>query len=254
MSHFTVGIITRDPHRIDTLLEPYCEGDEYYYEKELYMDRDQYIEEYKINNPDTTLTDDEIYETAKDSYSGVEEDGIYDYYNPDAKWDWYEIGGRWANSLKIPKNCESYDGQHYGESNNPKGKGRYRWVDGAKIKDICWAEMNHLTKEALKSHSDFWDKYVLNGDPDYDPGFAYKREYYLDRYKTKENYIMKQSTFATHSLLIEEDGWYEVGEMGWFGVDDSTADSENDYLTKFYDIINNPTYNDYWFIVVDCHI
>lgn len=36
-------------------------------------------------------------------YSGVEEDGIYDYYNPDAKWDWYEIGGRWSNALKVKK-------------------------------------------------------------------------------------------------------------------------------------------------------
>ena len=101
MSHFTVGVITRDPHNVDYLLRPYDENGTDYYIKELYMSKEDYINSYKNEHPDTTLTDEQIYATANDMYTGVEEDGIYDYYNPDAKWDWYEIGGRWPNSLTI---------------------------------------------------------------------------------------------------------------------------------------------------------
>lgn len=33
----------------------------------------------------------------------VDEDGLYEMttYNPDSKWDWYEVGGRWAGHLKL---------------------------------------------------------------------------------------------------------------------------------------------------------
>ena len=87
MSHFTVGVITRDPHNVDYLLRPYDENGTDYYIKELYMSKEDYINSYKNEHPDTTLTDEQIYATANDMYTGVEEDGIYDYYNPDKQWD-----------------------------------------------------------------------------------------------------------------------------------------------------------------------
>ncbi len=41
------------------------------------------------------------------SWSGIylnKEGTYYGYYNnPNAKWDWFEIGGRWAGSLKLKK-------------------------------------------------------------------------------------------------------------------------------------------------------
>ena len=49
------------------------------------MSKEDYINEYKNEHPDTTLTDEQIYATADDMYSGVEEDGIYDYYNPNVE-------------------------------------------------------------------------------------------------------------------------------------------------------------------------
>ena len=254
MSHFTVGVITRDPYNVDYLLRPYDENGTDYYIKELYMSKEDYINSYKNEHPDTTLTDKQIYATANDMYTGVEEDGIYDYYNPDAKWDWYEIGGRWPNSLKVKKDAQFNMGGHYGKMGTPEGKGRYRWVDAAPLCEIEWDLMNTISPEQKKKASEFWDKYVLNQDPNYDAKFAYKREYYLDRYKTKEEYIKRTNIFTTHDLLVEDRGWITVGDMGWFGCDDSTYDSETNYIKQFYDIVKAPEYQNYWFVVVDCHI
>ena len=254
MSHFTVGVITRDPYNVDYLLRPYDENGTDYYIKELYMSKEDYINSYKNEHPDTTLTDEQIYATANDMYTGVEEDGIYDYYNPDAKWDWYEIGGRWSNSLKVKKDAQFNMGGHYGKMGTPEGKGRYRWVDAAPLCEIEWDLMNTVSPEQKKKASEFWDKYVLNQDPNYDAKFAYKREYYLDRYKTKEEYIKRTNIFTTHDLLVEDREWITVGDMGWFGCDGSTYDSETDYIKQFYDIVKAPEYQNYWFVVVDCHI
>lgn len=254
MSHFTVGVITRDPYNVDYLLRPYDENGTDYYIKELYMSKEDYINSYKNEHPDTTLTDEQIYATANDMYTGVEEDGIYDYYNPDAKWDWYEIGGRWPNSLKVKKDAQFNMGGHYGKMGTPEGKGRYRWVDAAPLCEIEWDLMNTISPEQKKKASEFWDKYVLNQDPNYDAKFAYKREYYLDRYKTKEEYIKRTNIFTTHDLLVEDREWITVGDMGWFGCDGSTYDSETDYIKQFYDIVKAPEYQNYWFVVVDCHI
>lgn len=254
MSHFTVGVITRDPYNVDYLLRPYDENGTDYYIKELYMSKEDYINSYKNEHPDTTLTDEQIYATANDMYTGIEEDGIYDYYNPDAKWDWYEIGGRWPNSLKVKKDAQFNMGGHYGKMGTPEGKGRYRWVDAAPLCEIEWDLMNTISPEQKKKASEFWDKYVLNQDPNYDAKFAYKREYYLDRYKTKEEYIKRTNIFTTHDLLVEDRGWITVGDMGWFGCDGSTYDSETDYIKQFYDIVKAPEYQNYWFVVVDCHI
>ena len=254
MSHFTVGVITRNPHNVDCLLAPYDENGTDYYIKELYMSKEDYINDYKNEHPDTTLTDEQIYATADDMYSGVEKDGIYDYYNPDAKWDWYEIGGRWSNALKVKKDAQFRMGGHYDEVGVPTGKGRYRWVDAAPLCEVEWDLMNTVTPKQKKEASEFWDKYVLNQDPNYDAKFAYKREYYLDRYKTKEEYIKRTNTFTTHDLLVEDQGWFTVGDMGWFGCDDSTYDSETNYIKQFYDIVKTTEYQNYWFVVVDCHI
>ena len=48
-------------------------------------------------------TDDECYEDIKRSFDEdmIEPNGdLLSIYNPNSKWDWYTIGGRWNNYLK----------------------------------------------------------------------------------------------------------------------------------------------------------
>lgn len=84
MSHFVVLVTGED---YEEALAPYNENDEYY------------------------QTDVE-YEGTDDEYR----------YNPDGKWDWYEVGGRWAGML-LHKNGE--------------------WVDQLRKKDLDLEGMEH---------------------------------------------------------------------------------------------------------------
>ncbi len=261
MSHFTVGLIVKNKEGIDDALSPYSGNNYDYFERVPEISREDYIRNFREGNPDTELSDDDIWTMAEEDYgeSYVDKDMAYVAYNPDARYDWYEIGGRWPNMLRVKKNNKNIIcGGHYGNTNEAVGKGRYRYVDGARIKDIDWITMNKADNTKIMKMSAFWDGYVMGKNPDEDYGFCYKPEYYKEMYKDKEDYIMKSSLFYTHDLLLcpEDDysEWISMGEMGWFGLDASTEESLNEYLDRFYKIIHDPQYQDYWFVVVDCHI
>lgn len=63
-------------------------------------------------------------------------------YNPDSKWDWYEVGGRWAGSLQLKEGVEPLAPLHfsYGWSDAEKKEVEDmnpRKVDMAYLKDIA---------------------------------------------------------------------------------------------------------------------
>ena len=186
-------------------------------------------------------------------------------YNPNSKWDWYDIGGRWRNSLltkidneDVVTECSLVDLMTQGKNltkDAPKG---YKWVDGAKIKDIDFKkaiEFRNTYNKAIR----FWEIYIEGQEPQTEEEKEkikwemYKKEYYIERYETKENYAKRESTFTTWALL-DEDGWHEQGKMGWWAANDSTKDSEELFVEKFTETINKPENQDKYLIIVDCHI
>ena len=259
MSHFTVGVIVENPRDLERALAPYNEQDEDFMIREVNWTREDYIKYHRQDHPDLEQSDDEIWAEARESYGleNSDDENIYGYYNPNARWDWWVIGGRWRYQLKVPKGAEQIKDQDFFAGEPRKQKGKNRWVDGAKIKDIKWADMNRPTMKQLENMGRFWDV-VVDGAPKEegeDFGWHYRPEYYRELYGTKENYIMKECMFYTHDLLDGiTDQWYTMGDMGWFGCDASTGESFIKYLQDFYEIIQRPEYQDYWFIVVDCHI
>jgi hypothetical protein len=140
MSHFTVAVFTEpDGLTVDELLEPFDENmtvDRYIsYTKQQIIERSkqafqsvidseefkQYIAdpehyaethdvssgrlEYLKEVADTHYwTDEQFY---KDGIKYVDEDeldeegNVFSTYNPKSKWDWYEVGGRWSDMLKL---------------------------------------------------------------------------------------------------------------------------------------------------------
>ena len=138
MSHFAVYVFTnKDGRDIDELLAPYDE--EIVCAPYIVYTRQQAIEKVReeindfknssiyqdfLRDPDTykqncenedhikyleeefpkkmKWTDDECYEDLKRWYEEdmIDEDGnLLSTYNPNSKWDWYEIGGRWSKEL-----------------------------------------------------------------------------------------------------------------------------------------------------------
>jgi hypothetical protein len=111
MSHFAVLIIGED---IEGKLAPYDENLEVtaYIDRtreELEKERKEIIEEAKNPPKDTTID----YSVYKDGMSlaefveayhemNIDEKGnTLTTYNPESKWDWYAIGGRWKGMLKL---------------------------------------------------------------------------------------------------------------------------------------------------------
>lgn len=254
MSHFTLGVIVNRLEDVNRVVDKYLTGNENYFERLPYCSRERYINSYRqFREAPEGMTDNEILEIAIQEYGqeNVDEDTIYHYINPNGRLDYYTIGGRWANSLKIKSSVEDYTGWHV--ETDPDKKLKYKLVDGAKIKDIQWKKMSLPKKQDIIDKTDFWHHYVELKDKtrnDY-----YSPDYYLSKYGTLENYLEKSSLYMTYALLDGiEDVWYEIGDTGFSGAENTTHYTVDDYSKIFYDLIERKDNQENYFVLVDCHV
>ncbi len=280
MSHYTVAVITDDINKLKSMLAPYDEGLEV--KPYIYKTKEDIIKDYKERKEEALKrkaegkeldkydlkyikanSDEEFYKLGIYDDEQYDEDGNeLSTYNPDSRWDWYEIGGRWHNILLTKKNnndvIEGNPSWGNLESNSKEAPEGYKWVDGARIKDIDFQraiEFKNTYNKAIR----FWEIYVEGQEPKTEEEkedikwTRYEKEYYTERYETKENYAKIQSTFTCWALL-DETGWHEKGKMGWWAVADDTKDSELAFIEKFTETINKPENQDKYLIIVDCHI
>jgi hypothetical protein len=114
-----------------------------------YVESD-YDEGFFVNSEDELDMDG----THKYGYGVLDENGevlkVINRTNPNRKWDWYEIGGRWAGMLPIkPEHQSEYIG------NEPNFS--WGWEEGQKVKVV----IEQLKQDsALKGHIDF--DYIKN--------------------------------------------------------------------------------------------
>lgn len=223
MSHYAVVVFAEDGD-FDGLLAPYNEADEKYkvFVPKPYEQIEEEFNRFKLNNPDWTM---EMY---LDQYS--HEDGEWGYReNPQGYWDWYTLDGKdYLFELK--------DGA------KPDDRGDYHKAD------YLWEEDDEVLAE---SAGQFWDRYIAtakNGDP---PSL-YRREYYLERYKTKEQYMQECSKTVPYAFITPDGKWHAPGRVGWFGMSDENAEDWNRYEKEWHAYLktgDNPCVS-----IVDCHI
>jgi hypothetical protein len=212
--------------------DKFLEDPERYKEKCINPEHIEYLE--KEFPKRLVWTDEQIleYEYSKYNEEEIGFDGeIYSTYNPNSKWDWYTIGGRWSGHITTKQGKQ---------------------VDYCYVKDIDLTP----NKEIYQTAKRYWEL-IVEGQPlkenEIKPFSFYSKEYYLDLYETKENYATLQSCFSTYALLVDGE-WIEPGKMGWFAMSSETAESKKEYTNRFNEILNDPKYQNYVFVVVDCHI
>ena len=286
MSHFTVAVITKSKSakELEKLLEPYDENKD----TDPYISRtkEQIIKEAKerkekINNYYTehpekkemrmteweqdyikAHTDEELYDIEKDDYCDHDEEGNeLSTYNPNSKWDWYSIGGRWNNIIIVDKdnNDVCTEGElgiyNQGVETTVEGHPELKKVNGARIKDIKFDMMGGDYDKAIR----FWEIVVDGSKPQNEDEKNAKEwncwnpKYYIDQYGNKEEYARLQSQFYTYALL-DEKGWVEQEKMGWWGIDNATESSRKEYVEKFKEYIEAPENQEKYLFIVDCHI
>lgn len=199
--------------------------------------REYYAEKLSKEN----LTDEEIYKDYREQFddkSYNENGDILSTYNPNSKWDWWCVGGRWSGLLRVKDE-----------------NGNITDDDEGKIKDI---DFSPSTEESA-SHERWWDV-VIGGAPleEGEDKFSFllwekTKEEIIETYGTKENYVTEKCKFRTYALLTPEGEWFEPGKMGWWAMTTETPESIKDY-NKFFDDFLAKADPEWTLTIVDCHI
>ena len=211
------------------------------------------------------MTDEEIYQNAIKYYEEEDlgPDGeVYSTYNPDSKWDWYEVGGRYAGRIALKENVEGYPTPNFSwgwseEDKESVMKGG-SMVDEAYLRDIDFSKM-HRTEEDYKEALRYWELIVEGIKPKNKKEEEmvkynwYKPEYYTERYKDKETYAKCNSSFSMWAV-VKDGVWYEKGQMGWWAMSNETHDEAVDWEMNFFDRFIKDLPEDTLITVVDCHI
>ncbi len=272
MSHYTVLIIGEDP---GAQLEPFWELDLNRQEmmednravfdpsfkvEDLEKEFEKFKEEHKKEMEESKEDYWKKYKTCSakkwlDNWSGeyLNKEGThYGYYrNPNAKWDWHSLGGRWTGSLKLKKGRRG----EVGEPGLGASRAKSRTCDQARKGDIDFSS----DKKAYKGFIRFWELYVEGKKPknkeeqEIIKHEIYKKEYFLAQFKTKERYAQLQSEFSTHAVLKDGE-WFESGKMGWWGMSSATPKQEGEFKEGFYDRWIKDLPDDMLLSVYDCHI
>ena len=253
--HFAVAVFSDDTKTLDQLLEPYQENnmgtvcDDYL---EFFNVEDEYRKKYETES--TTMVKlsngtieypwsesakkdadaekielhfKDIYATFEEfmeGYGDYEKDeitGKYGYWeNPNAKWDWWEIGGRYSYS--------------------------YRKVDG-KVKDYDFSPDEEDYKEAIR----IWE-IVVEGQPlkeGEEMPFINNPKYYTNKFNDKETFAKLSANFVTYAVITPDGEWHQNG-VGYVPTGEENIDWNVNYKARFID-----TADPEWYLtIVDSHI
>lgn len=148
--------------------------------------------------------------------------------NPNAMWDWYQIGGRWPAMFLVRNDCvEHSPGERSwcNEDSELKAPEGYIWVAAARKKDIHWDVMRDwMTKKATerfqhlqtmfaegKLEEGFYAHIVEDGIVswgDYDYRKDESLEEYLERCSIPKSW---KYPFSVHDI-VDADNWLENGD------------------------------------------
>jgi hypothetical protein len=282
MSHFVVLVFGDN---IEKQLEKYDERKrvpEYNRGEVSEKDKTSMLNYYQTNN-NFVGTFEECYAKHGKEWDGnslkKDENGVwceFSTYNPDSKWDWYIIGGRWSGFFKLKAAVEQVLGKP-GVFKNEAEKG---YGDVVKKKDIDFEGMRN--DAAIKAGNRYDEIIAIIGElPDIEswesvteritdikeardfygrqPRIAALREadhhfVECEDFKcTREEYVEKSRNGAITAYSIVKDGvWYQKGDMGWWGMtsNEISDDEWNQKVAELFDSISDDTV----ITMVDCHI
>lgn len=188
----------------------------------------EYIDEIKEDIRDYAkkiehYTDEDYYDYIAYDYTEdmIDKEGnLYSTYNPNSKWESWEIGGRWNNYLTLKREKDNYPILN---------------TNVAKIKDI---DFDYVSEKVVKRYEAIWEQEVDGKYQETGERFTmYTKGQLLNKYKTKENFIKTVTEFRTHAILTPDGTWHEPIQ---------TED--------YFKILDKEKYKDHILYIIDCHI
>ena len=186
----------------------------------------------------------------------IDNDTIYNvwYSNPQAKWDWWVVGGRWRD---MGDNGFFEDLSVFSETKKiPYWKEELASFKLHEIEQELDIDRENITKED-------YDKAIT----EYIKSNKIVRFYDTDTREPREYYkaedlltIVDRKVETAWAMLFPEEGWIEAGEMGWFGMSSldsldlqETEQAKSDQFALTDNLVEK--YKDTHIgLVVDCHI
>ena len=155
------------------------------------------------------------------------------YHNPQAHWDWFQIGGRWAGEQDIVK------------------------AKDFKLDTSTPEDREDLRKmwKLLTCKEDWNDNQRNLADSLGIVARIYNAEYYINKYGTEDAYVESQCKNYPYCFVDTNGDWNQPGEIGWF-IDDVESDGLEKYHRAFVDELEKAKASDetVWLVNVDFHI
>jgi len=166
-------------------------------------------------------TDEQVYQDAISNYEPdmiAPEGGILTRNNPNSKWDWYVVGGRWTGKLILKNGCEGKRGTSRLQDTMSQN------YDSALMTDVDFEKMK---QEQLLS---------------------------LQPYESVVEYTEILSLFHTCAVITPDGKWHaQEKSLCHTTLDEMTAD-ERDWRINYYKHFIQPAIENEWHItIVDCH-
>jgi hypothetical protein len=210
-------------------------------------------------------------------YSKDPATGRYGYWeNPNRKWDWYQIGGRWTGMFKLLPEAGGEVGSP-GLMTNPAEVG---FADQARKRDIDFEGMRDKREAEVRGEfqkyreltaglvaPEPWDKFRENFDSieearkawhelvwvsAVNQGFHFWDTDTVTYFADEEATVKKEREKAIATFAVLKDGqWYERGEMGWWAF---VSDDKGEEWYEQYAQLLDELPDDTLLTVVDCHI
>lgn len=296
MSHFTVLVIGPDH---DKQLQPFhefeCTGtdDEFVQDRDVtaecreHADDDDPLGLGYFGLEDKTVTSEAQIDKAKThkyGYAIVDSAGALvkavQRTNPNRKWDWWQVGGRWSGFLKLRPGAEGLTGST-GTFGSHFAKGADR-ADQALKRDVDFSAMRDEQGETAGA---LWDKAkALRGEQTWESWESVRerikpiddaRSFYNDQPAIKalkegdrdafgwslddtlagsrDAYVQAARNRACATFAVLHKGeWTERGRMGWWACVSDEMD-EDKWYQMFNDMLDGLPDNTL-LTVVDCHI
>lgn len=291
MSHFSVIVVTDARPDMDALQEtllPWheyeCTGIERYVEWVDHTDEvaAEYAGEHVAKYP--TLA---AFATGYHGYTVRDDGRIGRRTNPNRKWDWWQVGGRYSGKLFVKAGALAFAGERSWTNKAATIPGfdqaqrseldldamksalaaqRRRWADdccaragltiadldvACRVAPVVHAEWMKLAEPKPRGGA-FADWAEAHGGEW--PVFAAFQSVCFEIPEPRENQSLMDWIADAPPLecwaVVMDNQWFEKGRMGWFGA--SSGDKHNwDHLTaELFDLVRP----DQWLTIVDCHI